>query len=217
MSGINTLVIGDSWTSAIEADTGKDEGWPTILGIQENFRQAVAGSTALDWYSDFDNRLTRAMTTPADVLIMSLLGNDFRAMVSKGKIEMDDIYASLDAMAKLIDMLKRPRTIIMLYTDPYRGKLIGSKIGVAILNAAIKACCIGKKVEFFETSKILGDSDFISGNIHPTRAGHEKIAAEFKKILGGAHKYRYTVIEKQNSTPKVIEKQNPLPTWLLLS
>ena len=74
---MSLLVIGDSWASAHEADTDNpNAGWPEILGIPSERRQAVAGSTAAQWAADFDGRLSRAIQTPSQAVFVSIGGND---------------------------------------------------------------------------------------------------------------------------------------------
>ena len=42
------LVVGDSWASAHEQDTGnQNAGWPEFLGIPGGMRQAKAGAAHL--------------------------------------------------------------------------------------------------------------------------------------------------------------------------
>ncbi len=72
----NTLVIGDSWASAYEADTGnKNAGWPDFMEIEPNLRQGISGSTANQWASDHNGSLSRAIATPSNTVIISLMGN----------------------------------------------------------------------------------------------------------------------------------------------
>jgi len=75
---MEVLVIGDSWASAREADTGIDAGWPHLLSVAASHRQGISGATAMQWAADHEGWLSRARHTPADAVIVSLLGNDAR-------------------------------------------------------------------------------------------------------------------------------------------
>ena len=183
---MRTLVIGDSYSSAIEADTGLDRGWPEILGIDPDCRQAVAGTTAVQWARDNFGRLTRAIRTPADVVILSLLGNDALQNIVTRPVSIQEIWTALGAMRQVVNSIRvdRKRVIVLLYADPFRGKRPEFAMGLGLLNGSIKLSC-PYKTEFFDASFVLGDEHFNGTDIHPTRAGHEVIATGMAAMLGG--------------------------------
>lgn len=168
------LVVGDSWSSAREEDTGMDAGWPAMLGVPYYLRQAVAGSTAGDWSRDFSGRLTLALETPCDCVVMSLLGNDALAAISDGKITLEEVTTALSAYRQVVYrlMLQHREVFVLLYANPFRGSLTKA-VGVSLLNAAImKSSPDGTK--FIMTEDVLDDMDFMGG-IHPVKAGWEKV------------------------------------------
>ena len=182
----NILVVGDSWASAHEADTGNvDAGWPEIMGVPENLRQAVAGSTAEQWAQNFDGRLDKARETKTSKAFVSLMGNDARRAISDGKITADEMARALTSMREVILAVEwnRDKTFVLLYTDPYSGKDPKAAMGVQMLNGAIRAACHGLDVEFYDTSRVLKPEHFDGKDIHPTRAGHEVLAADIKGIV----------------------------------
>jgi hypothetical protein len=179
----NILVIGDSWSSAIESDTGNNAGWPSILGIDPNLRQAVAGSTAQQWANDFDGRLSRAINTPANNVIMSLMGNDILGIVQSGSLSFVSMAVAFQSMQSVTQHFsERTQLIILLYTDPFGEARQDVKVAVPMLNAAIVSAC-PKTAIIFHTSDFLTSSDFNGTDIHPTRAGHEKIASFIQHII----------------------------------
>jgi len=182
---MKTLVLGDSWASAIEADTGRDAGWPEIMGIPSDMRQAVAGSTAAEWAADKDGRLTRAINTEADAVIISLMGNDGRHAMSDGVLTIAEMVGMVRSMRRVVDTLQRSLTVVLLYADPYSGRDDTAAMGVSFLNSAIRWACRDLPVTFVDTGDWLTQEHFDGKDFHPTRAGHEVIAAHIAEILPG--------------------------------
>ena len=172
----NVLVIGDSWSSAVVAGEGDRAGWPLLLGIPDEMRQAVSGSTAAQWAANLDGRLTKAAQTPADVVIISLLGNDAFAALADGVATPQEIIAGIAALRHVIEAVRKPRTIVMLYADPFCGSDIRKAIACSLLNVAIVTAIPGG-VEILDLRTVLGPQHFDGADIHPTRAGHEASAA----------------------------------------
>lgn len=150
-------------------------GWPLMLGIAEDMRQAVGGSTAAQWAADFEGRLTRAAQTPADVVILSLLGNDAYAALADGTVTPEEVEAGVAALRRVIETVRKSRTIVLLYADPFSGRDARSAIACPLLNAAI-CSALPDGVETFDTRRVLLPQHFDGRDIHPTRAGHEAIA-----------------------------------------
>jgi len=180
---MRTLVIGDSWASAIEADTRRDAGWPEIMDIETGLRQGIAGSTAAQWAADASGVLVRATDTVADAVIVSLLGNDARAAVSDGNVTADEIAAGLRDMRAVVDAVLRPLTIVLLYADPFCGAQAQARVAVPLLNGAIRWACNGLSVVYADTGAWLTWEHFDGRDIHPTRAGHAVIAARMRELI----------------------------------
>jgi lysophospholipase L1-like esterase len=170
------LVIGDSWSSAVVAGEGDRAGWPLILGIPDDMRQAVSGSTAAQWAADFEGRLTKAAQTQADAVILSLLGNDAFAALADGVATPQEIIAGVKALRHVIETVRKPRTIVLLYADPFCGSDIRKALACSLLNVAIETAT-PEGVEILDLRTVLGPQHFGGTDIHPTRAGHEAIAA----------------------------------------
>ena len=180
------LVIGDSWASAIAGDTGINRGWPEIMNIDSDCRQAVAGSTAFQWASDFEGRLTRAKDTQTDTVIISLLGNDTIQALADGVITPAEIYGGFSSFRKVIDTVSRKNVIIILYSDPFLGKRSDVAMSVPILNNTIRSACFGSTIKLLDTSKFLVKEEHFNGSdIHPTRLAHAVIAEELGKLVNG--------------------------------
>ena len=179
---VGCLVVGDSWSSAVVAGEGDRMGWPLMLGISDDMRQAVAGSTAAQWAADFDGRLTRAAQTPADVVIVSILGNDAFAALADGTVTPDEVSAGVSALRRMVETVRKSRTIVLLYADPFGGRDIRSAIACPLLNAAICGA-VPDGVETFDTRTVLRPDHFDGTDIHPNRAGHEAIAVGLAAML----------------------------------
>lgn len=180
------LVIGDSYSSALEAGSRLDRGWPHFLGIPPANRQAVAGSTAEQWANDHEQRLSFAMRTNADVVILSLLGNDAFAVMADNVLTAPEISTSLLCLRRVVTALKNNgsrRIVVLLYPDPFCGLRPEFEVAVPILNGAIRAACIGVGVQFFDLSLIMDAGDFDGRDIHPVQTGHEKIADNLATLL----------------------------------
>ena len=179
---MNILVVGDSWSSAVVAGEGDRIGWPLMMGIADNMRQAVAGSTAAQWAADFEGRLTRAAQTQADVVILSLLGNDAFAAIADGTVTPGEVQDGVLALRRVIEAVRKARTIVLLYADPFSGRDIKSAIACPLLNAAICGA-LPDGVETFDTRHVLLPEHFDGRDIHPNRIGHEAIAEGLHKML----------------------------------
>ena len=179
---VGCLVVGDSWSSAVVAGEGDRMGWPLMLGIATDMRQAVAGSTAAQWAADFDGRLTRAAQTPADLVILSLLGNDAFAALADGTVTPDEICAGIAALRRVVETVRKAHTIVLLYADPFVGRDIRSAIACPLLNAAICGA-LPEGVKTFDTRRVLLPEHFDGRDIHPNRAGHEAIATGLRDML----------------------------------
>lgn len=178
---MRVLVVGDSWASAVEADTGKDAGWPQILGIEDEYRRGVAGSTAREWATNQDGILSDAEVMESDTVIISLLGNDAREIWSDGKVTHDEVFMALGAMRMVAERLRRERTIVMLYADPFQGKDPEYAYGLQMLNAGLRMATW--PATFLDLGKVLKPEHFDGKDIHPTRKGHEVIASAVEELL----------------------------------
>ena len=185
----NILVIGDSWASAIESDSGQDrKGWPEILGIPQEMRQAVAGTTAYDWATDHNGMLSKARNTPADAIVISLMGNDALLAIADGNVDVSEIGRAATSMEDVLTFLRRPTTVVILYADPFLGSRQDATLGVQIINVSIrvsvKYSLRSIPVLFLDASQILTDPSHFNGTeIHPTRLGHQAIAQELTRML----------------------------------
>lgn len=178
------LVVGDSWSSAIESDTKANAGWPSIMNIPVEYRQAVAGTTAAQWDSDVNGMMTKALNTPTDVTIMSLLGNDAFALVASGNFSLPGIAGPLKSLYNVaLKLSQKSKLIVLLYTDPFDDKRFDTKIGITLLNIAIQNAVPTYNTGFFRTSDFLTKDDFSNGDIHPNHAGHVKIATELAHLF----------------------------------
>lgn len=185
------LTVGDSWASAY-VNGVNDAGWPSILGIPNEMRQAVAGSTAAQWAADYNNWLTQAANTAADVVVISLLGNDVFAALSDGVVTPYEIGGGISNLSKVISIVSKPRTIVFLYTNPFKGRSAEESargdIICALLNGAIRVSCdrssvYSSQTSLFDTGLVLQPQHFDGKDIHPNQEGQEMIATALKIIL----------------------------------
>jgi len=180
---VRTLVIGDSWASAVEADTGNDAGWPEIMGVPRELRLGVSGSTAAQWAADHEGWLTRAQQVEADAVIVSLMGNDGRHAMSDGRVTISEIAGMVRSTRAVVESVQRRLTIVLLYADPFGAEHEQSAMGVAALNMAIRWAGRGMPVVYAPTGDWLTGEHFDGRDIHPTRAGHEVIAHRMRELI----------------------------------
>jgi len=180
---VGCMVVGDSWSSAVVAGEGDRGGWPLMLGIPDEMRQAIAGSTAAQWAADFDGRLTRAEQTKAETVVLSLLGNDAFSALADGTVTPEEVSAGVAALRRVVGTVHKARTIVLLYADPFCGRYLRTAIACPLLNAAICGA-LPEGVETFDTRTVLRAEHFDGRDIHPNRAGHEAIAAGLREMLG---------------------------------
>jgi lysophospholipase L1-like esterase len=187
MNPSSILVIGDSWSSAVVSSATWQEvdrqGWPLILGIPDANRQAVAGSTAAQWAEDYNGWLTRAKNTPADVIILSLLGNDAFAALAGG-ITPQEVADGITNFWRLVTMPHGARKIVLQYTDPFCGTDATKALLCSMLDAVIAEECRMTAVDTFDTKTVLNPEHFTPGSIHPNQAGHQAIADGLAQMLG---------------------------------
>jgi lysophospholipase L1-like esterase len=155
-----------------------------MLGIPDEMRQAVSGSTAAQWAANFDGRLTKAAQTPADVVILSLLGNDAFAALADGVATPQEILAGIAALRHVIETVRKPRTIVLLYADPFCGSDIRKAIACSLLNVAIVTAIPGG-VEILDLRTVLGPPHFDGVDIHTNKVGQEAIAEAIASALRG--------------------------------
>ena len=143
----NTLVIGDSWASALESDTGLHRG-----------------STAVQWARDEDGRLTKAIAASknVDCVVISLFGNDVRHYADDGKITLYEVLDSLKAMRKVIGSFSHVKHVVLLaYCDPYFGANLQSSIGIPLINSVVRLSSAGTfNTTVFQTGDILRPEHF---------------------------------------------------------
>lgn len=180
---MEVLVIGDSWASARESDTGLDAGWPELLAVDPACRQGVSGATALQWATDHEGWLSRARGTPADAVVVSLFGNDARLALENQGLTVQALEAGLSNLRSVVEAVLRPLTIVMLYADPFGGRDARAQLAVTMMNGAIRDACRGLPVVFADTAHWLGPDHFDGRDIHPTRLGHAALARGLGKLL----------------------------------
>ena len=105
----NILVIGDSWASALESDTGLQRGWPFFAGVPEYLRQGFSGSTATQWANDTGACLSKAVAASRGVgsVVISLYGNDARHFADDGEITIHEVLDSIQALRKVVCSFSR--------------------------------------------------------------------------------------------------------------
>lgn len=173
------LVAGDSWSSALVAETRGHDGWPVMMGVPAALRQGVDGATASDWAGDKDGMLTRALATPCDRVVLSLGGNDmFRAYGDKNVTPAEILAASsaLRAVAsKFADRVGAGNVYVILYANPYPDRADATAAVIA-LNALIRLS-LPQGVNCIESGTVLNCPDcWANGDYHPSFEGHVRLA-----------------------------------------
>ena len=185
---MDILVLGDSWASAVvagPAPSGNGPCWPVLMGIPESRRKGISGSTAKDWAYDYNLNMAEALATTADVVIVSLMGNDLRHALDDEVLAPEEIDTAIQSMRKVVEQLADTyaRVIVLLYADPFCAKNKLAAYMVGLLNTTIRQACTGLDVTFAPTYEYLGKDDFDGKDIHPNAAGHIKIATRMQELI----------------------------------
>jgi len=171
--------IGDSWCCR-EGDTGIDRGWQEFA-LSPQCRHGVSGTTAEEWNADKNGMLSTALKSiqDGDVVIVSLLGNDLRRGVADGNLDSGEVFVAVQSLMGVVDKIKNvgAKVVLLIYSDPFRGKDSASKAGVALMRTVLKGVAFVQLCETLDTDKILTAPEHFNGvDIHPTEAGHRAIA-----------------------------------------
>ncbi len=180
------LLLGDSIMAGRLPGTKIDAGVGAALFLTPELRQAISGSTAVQWADNVDNRLHQACLTYSDVTVISLLANDAFAALADGVITDAEKIAALAAFGHVIRELRdyHPRILVVLYQDPFFGARPDVAAGVRMMNDAIVAAC-PSGTELLDLRSILNNPAFYDGvDIHPNQAGYDAVAAEILKRAG---------------------------------
>lgn len=171
---IKIATAGDSWCSAHESGTETpDAGWPEIMGIPEEYRFAVGGTTAKDWLNGL---LDPVLASDADVVVWSAGGNDVKNNFSADRAV--ETFKDLEEIHQRI-MSAGKKSLQLWYAVP---SSCGKPAQVALAFAG--AWLTG---EILFCSEFMRDEHF-SGTAfppHPNRAGHEVIAQKIERYLRG--------------------------------
>ena len=178
MNPKDILVVGDSWTCVV---AGPGDPWPVVLGIPEENRQGIAGSTASEWASDGDGRLTRAVNTPASVVIVSLIGNDMRHAMEDGVITPEEDRDALVDYSYVLGALRSKAIIALGYANPFPDDITMSA-HIEALNMRV-AWALGGHGILADLREVLRADCFDGYDIHPNALGHQRIADGLKLVL----------------------------------
>lgn len=88
----------------------------------------------------------------------------------------------MSALRRVIEVVRKARTIVLLYADPFCGRDLRSAVACPLLNSAIRSA-LPTGVETFDTRTVLRPEHFDGRDIHPNRDGHEAIAAGLLDML----------------------------------
>ena len=178
------VLLGDSYANG-HAPDGTVGHLADALCLPEVNRLARSGSTAIEWASDKDGMLTRALYHPAPVVVMSLGGNDAFAALKDGVVTLSEIVLPLSSLYYVMRILgPRRRIIVMLYPDPYCGARPQSASYHRLLIGALRALVAAVPyAEPFAISPILGPQHFDGSDIHPLPSGYRAIASAMRKTL----------------------------------
>ena len=182
------LCIGDSW---IECD--EDYKWPVLLGVPPSLRQGVGGTTAHQWASDHNGMLTRAINTPADDVFVSVGGNDLRNALAdfiksrdKAKFGLAVKAMQADTASVIARFAKRDRVFVIQYDASIRVQPVYALLSQwgnrMVEQAAVSVAGARIIMARFDTV-LAGPADFQSDGFHPSKRGHQKIAAYMTTLL----------------------------------
>lgn len=184
---MKTLVIGDSWASALESDTGLHRGWPFFAGIPDSLRQGVSGSTAAQWAADDGGRLTKAIASShiVDSVIISLFGNDARHFADDGEITLSEVLDAIKAMRKVVASFAHVKHVVLLaYCDPWFGAQPKAVLGIPLINSVVRLSTVGtSNTTIFHTSDIARPAFFDGTDFHLNTWGHKVLSSTMLAFL----------------------------------
>jgi len=184
----NVLVMGDSWASAVESDTGEQYGgWPKLLKVPKGQRLGIPGSTAHDWYTNKQNCLQEVLDRieagGIDLVFISLLGNDFRGLLeSPLEVFIDKTATAMGELGMLVSTIAGSgvHVVSMTYMNPYPDDPIAERM-VGLLNDAVERV---SKMCFSTEWALSGVKEpFAKGDFHPTKEGHKAIALHLLSMM----------------------------------
>lgn len=217
-SGSLTMVtIGDSvpvvGSNALFPDHLARHFEPMTSVVSTNL--AVGGSVSDDWLpgtSNFESRL-RPQIIGADVIIISLGGNDFLDYVGSGMSDPNAAIEGLpdfvrETMGKLLDIVHEVRAVnpavdvvYLLYPNYSQSDLWASQFGFAIsmiqplvaqsLNQILDELPVEEDIivvdfyGYFERNAQLDLDDYLFDQLHFNDAGHVLYAEQIFRTLGG--------------------------------
>ena len=188
-----TLIVGDSHAACRLPHSGVD-AWTVaeLLGVPASNRLAVSGSTARQWAADHNGWLSSALSNRAQVVWISLGGNDVTEAAADGSVSTPEQLAIASDLFCVVATIARGRKLVIgtLYADPYQGSRPADAQGLALLDAGISnvvalACgSVGVRWALLDERGVLGASDYDgSGDLHPASSGYTKMADEIIAII----------------------------------
>jgi hypothetical protein len=185
-NALRLLVIGDSWASAKRSDSGRDNGWPEMLGIPDEYRQGVDGSTAVQWDADQNGMLTRALGTPCEKVVISLGGNDAFALGENKRAaqQIDAARAALNrVVARFQDKVGATNVWVLIYANPWPDNPSSAVETEALKLIMIGSCPNG--TQFWDTGKVLNTAECFSNNdYHPNLEGSVRLSNDVQSLTG---------------------------------
>lgn len=193
-AGRKILIVGDSHAKGFLPHSKIDSDAIGIrLGSPAEMRIAISGSTAEQWASDFNMRLTLAQLAAqdAEATLISLGGNDLFKAAQDGHVEDAEIAALCCHVFHVLEELALPskRTFVLLYGYPFMTVDAHKLMAVTRLNAFIAgvartvAALHGVRIETLDERMILIPEDWPGDDIHPFESGYIKIAEEILRRL----------------------------------
>jgi len=180
------LVVGDSWGSAVVAETQRDEGWPEMMELPVGMIQARDGSTACEWASDKDGMLSKALATPCDRVIVSLGGNEMFRAYDDRNITPEEIGSASASLRKVVsdfqNKVGRDNVYVVLYANPYPARIDATAAALALRAGIVFACPAGTK--FLDMQNVLNSPEcWSNGDFHPSFEGNVREANYVKEMV----------------------------------
>jgi len=187
------LILGDSH-AACRLPHSPVDAWTVaeLLGVPASNRLAVSGSTARQWASDYQGRLSAAITNRAGIVWISIGGNDALAAAADGQVTAAEQLAVAADMLRFFAAAARGRALCVctLYADPWQGARPDQAAGLDALDAGISNVCelacssVGTPVAFLDERTVLTPANYGgSGDLHPNAEGYTNIALRLRSII----------------------------------
>ena len=183
-------VFWDSWAAGLVAGSEFEGSYLDVLGISEENRMGVCGTSAAWWANDETGKLQKMLNSSTRTWLMWIGGNDLLTLIEHKKhVVPDDWLQVKDNIRRILELcsLWGKQLCIGIYPDCLLDdtmKLEVDRMNRVLLLATSFLVWPRQAPKFFVPG--LTREHFEPGDMHPTKQGHWVLAQEFTEFLAAA-------------------------------